>query len=820
MNKDLILTFSIVLISTGILAQQPGIDLSLDRGKLEIAPSFNACSYYFYPQNDDEEKYTFQFRRKGENIWRAAFEAIRDLPEGIWKGSIFGLEEDADWQLRILSDLDSNVVITQADFSTWTSNPPIAKVVDLSKLARKSKGSIVISGKGKPDGWIKYTAPPGWVLSRAYNEKDLPALININKAKYIILENITIEGGLKHGIEVNKSEFVRITNCDISGWGRVGQQTFVYRNIVQREGLGVYIDQEGKTINNDAGVYINNSRGTVVERCYIHDPRSRANAWMFAHPAGPNAICLNPLAGGTVLRWNDMIGSDEYRWNDVIEGRSNSSPTGGFYRDSDIYGNYLAFANDDGVELEGGGMNVRFYHNMIEGTLCGISTGACILGPQFIFQNLVANPGDESGLSWWFFKNRHATLQGGKRYFINNTLYGNNTGLLTGYRNALPDRCIGFMRNNIFIGGSASLFLGELGESDNNPSAKLDNFDNDLFWIEDSPEASKDILSGFRKLGQETHGIIGDPYFIDPSKGDYHLGTNSIAAGRSAAVTNISSEGVDMGAFSNEIKELPHRPLALSAMPKQLNFLDPDEKTASEVMLTLPSSAPGAVKFSIRQNKVANWFKVSPSSGEIKPGESIKLIVRIDTSKLRGRPAFRGAFIIRTPNGLSRPVSVYAKAAFKENLRPLIAPNTIYIEAASLPLMEKFSRTTNDPVVSDGKYIMLNAASEEPEMSNEIDIATAGEYHLLLRLGVRENVDPIEFQLVLDGDKREIPFRTHTRWRKPDSTFKVIFLEPLGYLSSGKHRMTLKVLKGKINLNQIIVTNKPGEFFEQYWHRE
>lgn len=820
MNKSLIFSFFIVLISTGIAAQQPGIDLTLKRGELETAPSFNTCSYYFYPQNDNEEKYTVQFRRKGENAWQPAFETVRDLPEGIWKGSIFGLEEDAGWQLRILSGRDSNVVVAQTDFSTWTSNPPIAKLVDLSKLAGKSKGGIVISDKGKPDGWIKYTAPPGWVLSRAYNEKDLPALINISKAKYIILENITIEGGLRHGIEVNESEFVRIINCDISGWGCLGRQAFVYRNLTQREGLGVYIDSEGKTINNDAGVYINNSKGTVVERCYIHDPRSRANAWMFAHPAGPNAIFLSPLKGGTVLRWNDMIGSDEHRWNDVVEGRSNGSPTGGFYRDSDIYGNYLAFANDDGIELEGGGMNVRFYHNMIEGALCGVSTGGGILGPQFIFQNLITNPGDESGLSWWFFKNRFGSPQGGKRYHINNTLYGNNSGLLTGYRNPLPDRRIGFMRNNIFIGGNTSLFLGEVGQSDSNPTARLDNFDNDLFWVENDPEVSENILSGFKKVGQEKHGIAGNPHLADPSKGNYHLELNSIAGGRSAAVTNIIREGEDMGAFSNGIAELPDRPLALSAMPKQLNFPDPDKKANSEVMLTLPSSAPGAVKFNIRQTKTTNWFKVSPSSGEVKPGKTIKLIVAVDRSKLYGRPAFRGAFIIRTPEGLSRPVSVYVKAEFKEDLRPSAAPNTIYIEAPSLPLMNKYVHTTDDPAVSEGRYIQLNAAPEEPEMANEIDIKTAGEYHLLLRLGVRENVAPLEFRLALDSDKQDIPFRTHGRWRKPAPDFKAIYLQPLGYLSPGKHRLSLKLLKGHINLNQIVITDKPGEFFEQYWHRE
>ena len=78
----------------------------------------------------------------------------------------------------------------------------------------------------------------------------------------------------------------------------------------------------------------------------------------------------------------NFVGSDEHRWNDVIESSNNSAADGGFFRDSDISGNFLAFGNDDGVELEGGGMNVRFYRNKIEGTTCGISTGACMTVPQ------------------------------------------------------------------------------------------------------------------------------------------------------------------------------------------------------------------------------------------------------------------------------------------------------------------------------------------------------------------------------------------------------------------------------------------------------
>ena len=463
-----------------------------------------------------------EFRKFGDNQWQRAFESISDHPSGIWKGSIFGLKENSGWQLRILS---ADKVITRGEFTTWSSDPPIAKLIDLSKLAKENNRGIVISEKGNADGWIKYTAPPGWTLKLEYDEEDpQPAAVNFNHASYIILENVTINGGYRYAINVNESEAIRIINCDISGWGRLGRQQFE-----KKDAIGQYIDHKGEVINYDAGISIYKSAQTVVERCYIHDPRNRANSWMFSHPTGPCAVHANYTRGGTVLRWNDMIGSDEHRWNDVVESEDNDSPIGGFYRDSDINGNYLAFGNDDGIELEGGGMNVRFYRNKIEGTLCGVSTGACILGPQYIIGNLITNLNDEGGLALDFIKNIIGDPQGGKRYVINNTMYGYNGSAYGKYGNPLPNTRLGFMRNNIFLCKDSVI---------TNDWLKLDDFDNDLFWAEND-SSSKEVLDGFKRIGQEENGIIADPQLAAPDQGDYRLANESPARNKSVEVENI-----------------------------------------------------------------------------------------------------------------------------------------------------------------------------------------------------------------------------------------------------------------------------------------
>jgi hypothetical protein len=153
-------------------------------------------------------------------------------------------------------------------------------------------------------------------------------------------------------------------------------------------------DKKRKAINYHAGVEV--GRGcsrVVVEGNWIHSPRGTANSWKDGHPAGPQGIILAETGGNNVVRYNDIIGSESHWWNDAIESIRNRSITGGPYRDTDVYGNVLAFANDDGIELDGGQINVRSWHNWITGALCGVSCAPNRKGPSYVFRNLTARGG-------------------------------------------------------------------------------------------------------------------------------------------------------------------------------------------------------------------------------------------------------------------------------------------------------------------------------------------------------------------------------------------------------------------------------------------
>ena len=767
------LLFAFLFPVLPVFSQYEFLQMPESGGEIQVVPAFNSCSFYYRPP--DAKNFRVTYKSANETVWRSAHPTVCDVPEKIHKGSLFFLQEDTEYQIRILNG-NSDDMVAQTTFRTLTGALRIAKTIDLSTLPNTVKDGIIITEQGTPDAWIKYTAPPGWVIKRTPRDADtMEGAIVLREAKYVILENLTVEGGKLHSILVENCDFVRILNCDLSGWGRIGVQQFI-----NSERCGQYMDTEGNWIDYDGAILIRKSYGTVVERCYVHDPRGRSHPALFSHPAGPQAIVAEYTRGGNVIRWNDFVGSDEHRWNDVIECIHNSSPQGGLFRDSEIIGNYLTFGNDDGIEMEGGGLNLRFIGNKIEGVLDGISFGACRIGPQYAIGNLIVNLADEEGYTIVSLKNSHGVEQKGKRFIYNNTFHAVDrlAAAYTFYGPATPDNAaLGTMRNNIFF-----------CNDDYVPSewARGENFDHDLFWVNRSLAETEKLVGAYRKYGQEKNAILADAQLVDPVSGNYRLASSSPARNKAVAVTGIIDAGDDLGAFFNGINDLPLRPLAFTASPAHVNFQPAGG--ASIVTLSLPANAAEPVTFQIRQNNVFDWFTVTPSNGTISPGKSLKLTVSADPVKLTGRPIFRGAFLVRTPNGLSRPITVYARTDYKEDKRPQSAPNTVYIKP------------------------------ESGVVDTQINIPNDGVYSLLVRVipnAIRPRQD---FDLKVNGEK----FPTTAEqgyWYLVNGQERVLYLSSFGLLKAGPNHVFLKSIDPNIEIVEYIITDNPTVYFLQYKHR-
>lgn len=698
--------------------------------KLTTVPLFQTCSIYLETE-DMNTPCSVEFRKKGSDKWLKGFELVKSTNQSYpdkWKpsdppyidkpmlrGSIVNLEENTDYELKLTQGKN----ISTSNFRTWSPNPPVKKTVNLKKS--NPQNGIKIGEKGTKDAWIKYTADKDFVL-KADDKTD--AVITLENAEYIIIENLKIEGGKLYGILLKNSNNIRIINCDISGFGRIGKQD------LSKDGK--YYTEDGKQVNYDGGIYINQSGNTVIERCYIHDPRGKANSWRYSHPAGPEAVVVWST-GGTVIRYNDFIGSDAHRWNDVVEGVGNGLAKGGFFKDAEIYGNNFYFGNDDGIELEGGEMNIKVFLNKIEGTLCGTSTGPCILGPSYIYRNLLVNLGDEDGISCALFKNGFAGDEEGQLFFFNNTAYGNTPAYNAyGNKEKKGKSIKAFLRNNIF-----STPMGFLDEG---VFKKENDFDYNLYYGANLSIMKKEH-DLFTSKNSEKHGLFSkNPDFSAPEKGDYSLKNGSPALNTGIKINNFIDENqVDMGAVAQgENFVIPYRPIPLYLDRYQINFSSEKgkEPQTANIDANIKNAKNYTEDFEIKQNEVFDWFSIEPARGTFKENSKVQFKVSLNREKMQKPGLYKGAFLIRLSNGFSRAVTVYAVEEDKD-IKKTAACFTQYIEAEK-PSSKQLYEVKSDDKASEGRYVHFTGGDagtkNDKTLSYNLEIPEDGKYFIFARV--------------------------------------------------------------------------------------
>lgn len=761
---------------------------------LTAIPLFQTCSLYLNGKKIPEKNNVW-FRKQGAIQWHKGFPLVKSVDHKQLKGSIIRLKENTNYEAKVITKAGE----FKTKFTTWSSSPPIKQTIILNE--NNFNKYLNISKSGTKNGWIKYIAAKNFILR---GKKDKTAVINISGVKYIILEGLTIQGGGKHGINISHAENIRVVNCDISGWGRIGVQRF------DKDGK-YYMGNERRSVNYDAAVNIDRSKNIVVERCYAHDPNGKANSWTFSHPAGPNAIAIRSL-GSTVLRFNDFIGSDTHRWNDCVEGYGNGKIDGGFYRDASIYGNMFAFGNDDGIELDGGQMNIRLFYNKIEGFLCGVSTAPCLLGPSYIFNNLIVNLGDEYNTSNFAFKNIYSSCGNGRIFFFNNTVYTKRNGFSSyNSRDKIPDDLQkGMSRNNIlYCSGNhiaANLFKHK------------SDFDYDLLYANNSKLIDRKI---FEKYNVEKNAIIGkNPKLKNISSGDFSLKSDSPAIECGAIISGFS-EGIngnspDMGAFdANTEFILPYRPIPVYIDKNQFNFV----KSNSKKLLALIKGETFNMGFKIMKNKSSKWLSIKPEAGRFKSGDKKIFTVKVNSAKMLKSGINKAVFLIRLDNGFSRPVTVYAQNP--QTLKKIkIKGAHVYIEA------ENPSKNTEFKIKNDkdafGQYLYIQADGTrnlgDKKVVYKVNIPENGNYYILIRvkgehpLGSHDSI----FMAVNSESFFTIPLQCSTKWQ-------------WNIAADSKKRFTPYPLKRGINiirfspresidLDQILVAKNPWKLFSHSHH--
>ena len=97
--------------------------------------------------------------------------------------------------------------------------------------------------------------------------------------------------------------------------------------------------------------------------------------------------------------------------------------------DTDIYGNSIRNAYDDGIEAEGGNRNVRIWGNYIDQTAIGIATSVTHVGPLYMFRNvynrsrmMMNTPLDQDTRQNFAKSGTNGEFGNGRRYVFHNTL--------------------------------------------------------------------------------------------------------------------------------------------------------------------------------------------------------------------------------------------------------------------------------------------------------------------------------------------------------------------------------------------------------------
>ena len=267
---------------------------------------------------------------------------------------------------------------------------------------------------------------------------------------------------------------------------------------------------------------------------------------------GPQAICFWDSAGNHVFRYNEFTTDDDHFANDIFGAGPNRSLRGFPGADSDVHGNRLEGCWDDGLEMEGGGCNVRIWGNYIDRTMVKIAIAGLSVGPTYIFRNVagISRFGHEGLNGGPFLKMGEAPLTGGGRaYIFHNTILqppGPSDGAtpLAAAKGTEPVRRTRELlsvvsRNNILQ------MRSKTGKSIRDASTQpTHDYDYDLI-------SGKVVSAGT----QEQHGVIGLPAYaaLALPPGDFSLERGSPGFDAGVPIPNFNDDArgqaPDMGAF-------------------------------------------------------------------------------------------------------------------------------------------------------------------------------------------------------------------------------------------------------------------------------
>jgi PKD repeat protein len=351
-----------------------------------------------------------------------------------FRGSLVELKPGTsyDIQLTLLSSSGAVLLTESLQVSTWSESFPVDPT-KLHYLPAASSAELVIADSGAPTGYALYTFDPAQgsaAIDQSGNAPNTTNCITV-QASYVIIRGLTLTNCQRQGIALAAGTHdIVIEGNDISGWGG---------------GPGGAIPGPTATIvsgtDADSAVFCDNYtqppanrvNRVIIQRNRMHDPRYGSVYWAIGHPTGAQAVYFNHCGTNHVIRYNEVYSSQGHFFNDGIGGADNMTYEGFPFADSDIYGNAISEAYDDGIESEGANQNVRIWGNYLNNVFDGIGNVTVSIGPIYVWRNIINNnsgmynpnltPDQEQNYRAELIKAgaNGSTAIGGRAYYLHNT---------------------------------------------------------------------------------------------------------------------------------------------------------------------------------------------------------------------------------------------------------------------------------------------------------------------------------------------------------------------------------------------------------------
>ncbi|MCL2639593.1 MAG: right-handed parallel beta-helix repeat-containing protein [Phycisphaerales bacterium] len=519
-----------------IVTVSPSFADAPPQAPVATASTFHCLSLYWTPEGGAKEKQVLvKFREAGTEKWREGLamkynpintrwdwpKAGRRMPPNMandYRGSIVNLKPGTAYEINLT--LEGTDITTSLKASTWSEEFPIAETIKVPS----GNATFAITKSGTPNGYILYDGTGSTIDTN--NQSNDGITVN---AEYVIIRGVTIKNVKSNGIHLEKGHHIVIENCDISKWG------------------SEHIPGRGYGVEMNSAVYSRRNfdlHAVVIQRNKFHHPTWNSNSWaedylpdkVSKHPSGPQTITFWEPEGNVVIRYNELWSDANHYYNDIIGGAFNGSYRGWPGCDSDIYCNYIANCWDDGIEVEGGGQNVRIWNNFIEDTMVPIANAATSVGPLYVWQNVsgrsYTKPGSVFNMTHGpFMKMGYADSENwmtGHMYIFNNTIFQekDDGADALGASSRIIKHCV--TRNNIFHTRTTDT----RSISTDRRSANND-FDHDLYNAR-VPE------------GAETNGIKGTPKYVEGAgfnfetkTGNFQLAPDSLGYRKGVVIPNF-----------------------------------------------------------------------------------------------------------------------------------------------------------------------------------------------------------------------------------------------------------------------------------------